>query len=79
MGKRFLADRYPYYPEGRRQGQAINEHEEHHHLRPYGLSSGTFAYRNRFQKKNQSRTTNQAVKRAEKKKERRQARKDLEA
>lgn len=66
MGGRFLATRYPlhrYSP--RRAWLRLHEgHFEPHRMRPYGLMSGKFMYRQLFQKKHQARQGNRALKRA---------------
>ncbi len=48
-----------------------------HPLRPYGLESMNFWYRQRFTKKHQSRQHNRAVKRAVKRAARKSARREL--
>jgi hypothetical protein len=80
MGKRFFTERYPlqrYSP--RRAWLRLNESNfEPHRMKPYGLMSHKFSYRQLFQKKHQSRQGNRQVKRAVKKATRRLARRQFE-
>jgi hypothetical protein len=76
MGKRFLAQRYqiPIYSD-RRAFLRLNEGNfEPHRMKPYGIESKKFSYRQIFDKKHQSRPGNQAEKRGVKKAARRQSR-----
>ena len=79
MGKRFLAVRFPleqYSP--RRAWLRLHEGRyEPHSMKPYGCESGTFAYRQLFEKKHQTRQGNRSIKRAVKKTARQHARRDL--
>jgi hypothetical protein len=79
VGRRFLADRYPldqYSP--RRAWLRCNEGDfEPHQMKPYGLESGKFSYRQMFQKRNQSRSGNILRERMVRKSARQQARRSL--
>jgi hypothetical protein len=79
MGRRFLAVRYPLDGySSRRVWLRLHEGDfEPHRMRPYGLGSGKFSYRQMFQKKHQSRLGNRLMKRAVKKAARRLARYEL--
>ena len=79
MGKRFLVDRYPLDDySSRRAFLRLHEGDfEPHRMKPYGLGSGKFVYRNMFQKEHQSRQDNRLQKRSIKKSARQQARLEL--
>lgn len=79
MGRHFLNGRYHLSEySSRRAFLRLNEGDyEPRRMRPYGLGSGKFAYRQMFEKKNQSRQGNQKVQRAVKKGVRQQSRREL--
>ncbi len=79
MGRRFIHARYRidrYSNVGVRR-RLNSPRFVPHHLRPYGLESMNFWYRQIFTKKHQSRQQNRAVKRAVKKAARQGARREL--
>ena len=69
MGKRFLRARYPLDCYSlKRATLRLNEGDfEPHRMRPYGLPSSHFSYRQMFQKKHGSRQGRRAEDRAAKK------------
>ena len=73
MGKRFLAERYPLSGySSRRAILRLNEGDfEPHRMRPYGLESGKFRYRQIFAKKHLSRSGSRSERRVVKKAARR--------
>lgn len=80
MGRRFIHARYQidrYNDVGARR-RLNSPRFALHHLRPYGLESMNFWYRQIFTKKHQSRQQNCAVKRAVKKAARQQAQRELQ-
>jgi hypothetical protein len=79
MGKRWLLARYPLNKySDRRAWLRLHEGDfEPHQIRPYGLASGKFSYRQMFQKKKQARRGNRAVERAVKKAAHQQVRQHL--
>jgi len=80
MGRRFLAARFSLDKySNRRAWLRLNEADfEPHRMKPYGLESGKFSYRQMFQKKHQFRQGNRAVERAVKKTARQQAQHHLQ-
>jgi hypothetical protein len=79
MGKRFLNERYSLEKySNRRANLRLNEEDfEPHQIRPYGLESSSFSYRQMFQKKHQTRLENRSVKRSVKKSARQQAKQQM--
>lgn len=79
MGNRFISERYQLYQYTEKRSFLILNERGYgkHRLRPYAITSSKFAYRNMFEKKNQSRVTRKAVKRIEKKAARRWNVRDL--